>query len=151
MEEIIITRTCRECGIPKPLEELRSHKNKKDGKLSLCKICFNKQMKIYRDINKDKYIKGTKEFRLGYEAKLTRGRAKAKEYYYLVSRGSDSAKTIAKRYNHRAISNLDSSYVSKILREKKGESPILGADDIPEELINLKRATMVLRRKLKEK
>ena len=46
-----MNKKCTKCGISKPLEEFRKHKNGLFGKNSECKICQAKREKIYKDQN----------------------------------------------------------------------------------------------------
>ena len=48
-------RTCRVCGLEKPLDDLVKDKKAKDGRKRLCKVCDAERMRNYFKSNPDKY------------------------------------------------------------------------------------------------
>jgi hypothetical protein len=47
-------KTCRECGIKKPLSEYYAHSEMADGYLNKCKICVKIRVSKHREINLDR-------------------------------------------------------------------------------------------------
>ena len=48
-------KTCRECGIDKPMTEYYAHKQMADGHLNKCKSCVRSRVSIYSEKNSEYY------------------------------------------------------------------------------------------------
>jgi hypothetical protein len=55
------TKRCAGCGDPKPLDEFRPNKSKRDGYQSYCIPCDKERQKAHYQKNKQKYIDKAKE------------------------------------------------------------------------------------------
>ena len=54
------TKVCSKCGLEKSLSEFYKDNQKKDGLTSICKICTNNRVKIYKEENSEK-VKESKQ------------------------------------------------------------------------------------------
>ncbi len=55
MIPLIVNKTCKKCGLPKPTDEFQKLSQSKDGFSYLCKLCKRTRDKSYLLIYRDKY------------------------------------------------------------------------------------------------
>jgi len=146
------TKICTKCGIeyPATLEYFGKAKGGKFGRKAICRICETSKHKIYRENNKEKitaqskiYCEKNKEsirakhkiYRENNKEKMT---SKHKIYYE-----NNKEKITSKRKIYRE--NLSDSYVKELLTGKSG----LSCKDIQQELIEIKRVQILIKRHIK--
>jgi hypothetical protein len=54
-EAIPKTKPCTKCGIDKPLEDFAKNRTNRDGHVSICKTCFNKNTRAKVHANKNNF------------------------------------------------------------------------------------------------
>ncbi len=92
-------KCCTKCGLPKPLDEFSNNKNKKDGKHTVCKLCF----RGYYLANKPE-PKPKKE--LTEDEKVT-----------LINKEKEAKKLANKRYREK--NKLRKNKLNKIYKQKR--------------------------------
>lgn len=85
-------KTCRECGISKPLSEYYVHKQMSDGYLNKCKLCVRARVSNHLKANADYYKQYEKQ-----RSSLPH-RVEARKAYAKTERGKLAAKKAHKNY-----------------------------------------------------
>lgn len=168
--DTIVSKRCNQCQIEKPFSEFNNHKNGKYGKNSICKICQHDNQKVWRENNpnyRHKYYlenierhretcKKYAEINIDKLREIRRNWAKknrdkrheySKKHYWNKAKGSEKNKNKYCRYNNKCIKELRNPYIIRqIVRNTN-----LKTEDIPIELIELKKAQLTLYRALYKK
>ena len=136
-------------------------RSRESRKRNIEKIKINQ--KIYRGKNKESIYERNKEYiknnrdkvrerqRKYAERKKDHLMEKRKEW---VLRNKQYIKDKSNKYRKKAIENLYDGYIKTILRmgkRKKGEYTYIKGMDIPQDLVELKRTLIFIRRKLRKK
>lgn len=103
-------KTCSSCGEAKDFVFFAKHKRTKDGLQSQCKVCKNKQSKIYRENNKKKISLTKKKWAIKNRDYVL----KQKREYYQKNKEIINKKN-KQRYqqNKDAIAKMNKKYVEK--------------------------------------
>lgn len=134
-------KKCNKCGSEKELKEFYNDKNSKDGVVSHCMECQKIYSKEYREKNKETLKKKKKEYYHKNRDKLQRkSKAWRKRHYGYINK-------IKKRNYETNIVLISDQYAIDHLKRK---SPLLKDQTIPNWLIELYRANLLLKRKLWE-
>jgi len=162
------TKKCSKCGEVKAVSEFYKDKYSKDGVRSSCKECkkqyykannekilgqkkqhykankkkIKKYNKQYQQANKEKIKEHRKQY---YQANKEQIKEYNKQYYQANNEQIIEQK---KQYDQDNINKLGDTYIKDIIR--KQTNGMLKASDMPEELIELKRNNIILKRKIKD-
>ena len=173
------TKKCTKCGEVKAVSEFHKDKYSKDGFFDECKECRKKYYqankekileydKQYRQANKEKikeyskkYYQANKEKRKKYrqankekikeqkkkyrQANKEKEKEQKKKYYQA---NKEKILEYSKKYCQDNRNKLADPYVIDIIRHQTNS--MLKAKDIPQELIELKRNSLILKRKIKD-
>ena len=151
----IKTKACTKCKEEKELTEFAKDKNHKDGRSSRCKKCLYAIHKVYQETHRDScrtanrksYHKNREYYLAKNKERYWAKRERLIEYgrsRYRLNKASISQK--AKRKNHESYESLSDSYVRSLLVKRNG----LSCADIPQELVDAKRAHLKLGRAIKQ-
>ncbi len=139
------TKICkgkRGCGKEKPLEDFNKNRNSKDGYDFYCRICCSLATKIYHESNPEKLKKQHKEQMKRYHAQHPERRKSQARVSYERFRDQQpfkyKLKLIIKHNSH--------SYARHLLSYRTALEPA----DIPDELVELKLAQILLKRLIKK-
>jgi len=162
-------KKCSKCGEIKPFEEFYKDKSHKDGYRSICKKCIKENNKKWYEENKEymkeynkKWYEENKE---NWNKYVKKYREENREYlkeinkkYYEENRDSRNEynkkyreenreywNEYNKKYHKEYRKNLKDSYI-KALIHRQTKAPF---SEITEEMIQLKRALLLVHRKLK--
>lgn len=126
-----IIKVCMHHGLLKQ-EHIRVRKDKK----TVCKLCVCESAKKYADANREKVNDKVRKYYQNNKERIAKRR-------YHKNKSSD----IVKKNNRRKVENLTDSYIKTILINHGSN---LKRQDIPAHLVQAKRITIQLQRKLKE-
>jgi hypothetical protein len=129
-------KVCSKCYIAKVLDDFFKKSSAKDGRSSTCKKCHKViQAKYYKE-NKEKVaLHGAKYYEKNKE-KIAISRAKYNK------ENKEKKLALRRKYKIKAIDTLNDCYVKEKLRIK--------GIDIPQELIELKRIQLLIKRELRK-
>jgi len=136
--DLLVRRRCRVCGEEKPLDKLVKRKSCKYGRDTFCKECQAAETKCWRNNNKDKVRKQRRD---NYKKNIDKRRKMAKKYYKKYKE-RDWYKEKYKRWNDKQQRELTDNYVLKEITKNSD----LKFNEIPKELIELKRVQILLYR-----
>jgi ElaB/YqjD/DUF883 family membrane-anchored ribosome-binding protein len=149
------TKSCTKCKIEKPTTEFGRDKRIRSGLCSRCKLCVAEYNRARYLEQREQVIERVANYARNNKEEI---RARCKAYY---QRNKDRIKEKTKRWREANLNRakktrnlrvrhnaaeLTDSYVRQIMIY---QSPIK-AKDIPDELVELKRAQLLLHRQLKE-
>lgn len=120
-------KTCRTCKQRKEQSEYYKDKNRKDGLNGQCKVCYNLRIKKWRQDNPDKRADYKKKWR---------------------AENPEKVNAMQRRAGRNDAQNLTDGYVRKKIVEGIDG---LSQGDIPDELVQLKRAELQMERIIKIK
>ena len=148
------TKTCKDCVAVKPINCFDKVKKTKAGFVyrGTCKECRNEKVRLDRITNPEKYRQRERNKKANNPEKYQRLRqdwllaSKEKRLTYQREyRKKKHVETLNWAMAHRQ--NLNDSYIRDLL---VGKSNILSAKDIPQNLVEIKRAELRIKRQLKE-
>lgn len=151
------TKICSKCGEEKPISEFREDKRVKCRLSPMCKYCFRKRDKEYRELNKEMINKSYRKFYAQNREKVLAWNKK----YVSKNREKSNASSIAHRKRNKdryreydrkrskkRVQKLEDNYIIDIAARQF---------DIPQqeirqnpELIQLKRLEIALKRRIKQ-
>ena len=115
---------CNKCNSGKDISMFYKDKSQKNGIRSICKKCDDITTELWRDNNKEKY--------------LSRQRERARD---------ENAKKTRKIRSQKHRTEMTPMYIRSLITKK---SKGLNSKDIPDELVQLHRAALKIKRKLLE-
>ena len=115
---------CNKCNNNKNISMFYKDKSQKNGIRSICKKCDDITTELWRNNNKEKY--------------LSRQRERSRE---------ENAKKTRKIRSQKHRDEMSSMYIRSLITKK---SKGLDSKDIPDELVQLHRAALKIKRKLLE-
>ena len=115
---------CNKCNSGKDISMFYKDKSQKNGIRSICKKCDDITTELWRDNNKEKY--------------LSRQRERSRE---------ENARETRKIRSQKHRTEMTPMYIRSLITKK---SKGLNSKDIPDELVQLHRAALKIKRKLLE-
>ena len=115
---------CNKCNNNKDISMFYKDKSQKFGIRSICKKCDDITTELWRDNNKEKY--------------LSRQRERSRE---------ENARETRKIRSQKHRTEMSSMYIRSLITKKSKD---LDSKDIPDELVQLHRAALKIKRKLLE-
>ena len=149
-------KTCLRCKIDKPLVEFFSDIQRKDNKSPYCKVC-HRDIKRLRKLANPEKISAQK--RASYLRNIDTKKRYDKIYHAMHKEKKNAQSKIWKnnnrdRYNQRCNMlhkrhrvNLEDEYIKTRLMEN---AIAMKRADIPQELIEIKRLTILIKRRVKD-
>jgi len=113
---------CNKCNSGKDISMFYKDKSQKNGIRSICKKCDDITTELWRDNNKEKY--------------LSRQRERSRK---------ESAKKTRKIRSQKHRTEMSDMYIRSLMTKKSLD---LDSKDIPQNLVNLHRANLELKRQL---
>lgn len=97
-------KTCTKCGEVKPRTEFHKRSAAKDGLRADCKLCHNKEQKIYVSKNKKNVYESNKKYYIANKDKFSRY---SKKYYESNFEKSIASSARYKKTNHRKYAEYE--------------------------------------------
>lgn len=139
-----IIKTCKTHGALKREQVVKKTKSATGEQLYRCKACLSIFHRNHYEKNRERLLKQTKDFNnADRERYLTRKRKYSKKYRELHG---DEERLRIRKQDRKYIDNLDDRYVKKLLTKRSN----MKGTDMPQQLINLKRVIVKIKRKVKE-
>jgi hypothetical protein len=140
-------KTCYKCRLTLPVSCFSKAKSRKDGLQNHCKSCVKK----YCAENKDAYKKYCAENKDAIKERMAKYRAEnkdsiKKQLAKYRAENKDAIKERMAKYHAFTCSTLHDSYIKHLIIQRSPLTP----SDIPQSLVELKRAQLLIARKLKE-
>lgn len=149
-------KTCLKCGVKKSLDSFYSDIVRKDKKSPYCKDCHRERKRLAKLANPEK-ISAQKH--ASYLRHIDTKKRYDKLYHVAHKEKKNAQSAIWKnnnrdRYNQRCNMlhkrhrvNLEDEYIKTLLMES---AIVIKRDDIPQELIEIKRLTILIKRHVKD-
>jgi hypothetical protein len=105
-------KTCAKCEKQKPRKEFYNNARTLDGLGSYCKVCSNKQAKIHRRDNYEKYLETSRRYRQNNIDRI----AAYQEIYYAVPEIKEKTAKYQKEYqkkNRKKLTEYMAAYVAE--------------------------------------
>ena len=118
-------KRCKQCGQPKPLSDFGRERRCKDGHRNVCKVCVAERMRKYRRENQAAIAEYQRKYQQENQAAIAERKRK---------------------YSRKNCEDLADCYVLALLTQRS----ILGREDIPETMLEAKRALIQIRRTERE-
>lgn len=103
-------KNCDECQQDKPLTDFYRHPTCLDGRTRLCKVCYKKRTKIYKNLNPEKSKNHRKKYDQSVRGKLNR----------LVRVAKERATKLNKEFD------LDFSFIVTLFEQQSGVCSLTG-------------------------
>lgn len=140
------TKVCTNCKEDAPLSNYYKDAKGKNGLRSFCKKCENEKKNVYYHANKSKPEVKEKVY-IRRRKWLDNNRERERENYRKLYKKNPDIRAKKRVYDRNRMANLDDWYVAKLLVLQTNNT--LNIEDVPPDLIEIKRNVLKLKRKRK--
>ena len=137
MTDQVTTKVCSKCKVEKEFEFFTKDKSRKNGVRSICKICNKEKSKAWYEDNSEKV-------RARHEANPEKVRAAVKAYREANPEKVRAAVKAYKEANPEKVRAAGKAY-----RDRYPDAYVAKAFQCPQELIELKRINLLIKREIR--